>query len=347
MNEPIPPEPPTPPDDARSEARSGTVGLLVVLAAAFTVSQFYRTAPAVIGPELRSGLALSPAQLGLAAGAFFIAFSLMHVPIGVLLDRYGPRRVMAAMLAIASAGAALFSQAGGAAGLVAAQLLIGAGCSAMFVGGLVVVSRRFPPARFGGLAALLTSVSGLGMVLSGSARSRGCLSARPRTTSSWVLPTLLRAAREDYESPLYFATVEGGGEVRGCAFRTPPYKLGPHPHACGGGVSRGGGCGRRSTARSLRCLGRRMLRAGWGTPGPRSRGCGPWTACGSASTASTGCVSRCGRLREGMRLAGEGDLALAGSWIRSFVKTTGLAGMRDPDSTCSATGGGGVPGPVG
>ncbi|MYK57155.1 MAG: MFS transporter, partial [Rhodospirillaceae bacterium] len=123
MNEPIPPRPPTPPDDALPEARSGTVGLLIVLAAAFTVSQFYRTAPAVIGPELRSGLALSPAQLGLAAGAFFIAFSLMHVPIGVLLDRYGPRRVMAAMLAIASAGAALFSQAGGAAGLVAAQLL--------------------------------------------------------------------------------------------------------------------------------------------------------------------------------------------------------------------------------
>ncbi len=168
MNEsasaPVPPEPP----GQGGEARTGAAGLLTVLAAAFTVSQFYRTAPAVIGPELRSGLALSPAQLGLAAGAFFIAFSLMHVPIGVLLDRYGPRRVMAAMLAVASAGAALFSQAGGAAGLVAAQLLIGAGCSAMFVGGLVVVSQRFPPARFGGLAALLTAVSGVGMIVSGT-----------------------------------------------------------------------------------------------------------------------------------------------------------------------------------
>ena len=164
MTDPIPPAPPT----DRPEARTGTVGLLVVLAAAFTVSQFYRTAPAVIGPELRSGLALSPAQLGLAAGAFFIAFSLMHVPIGVLLDRYGPRRVMAAMLTLASAGALLFSQAGGAAGLVAAQLLIGAGCSAMFVGGLVVVAQRFPPARFGGLAAMLTAVSGIGMIVSGT-----------------------------------------------------------------------------------------------------------------------------------------------------------------------------------
>ena len=164
VTDPIPPAPPT----DRPEARTGTVGLLVVLAAAFTVSQFYRTAPAVIGPELRSGLALSPAQLGLAAGAFFIAFSLMHVPIGVLLDRYGPRRVMAAMLALASVGAVLFAQAGGAAGLVAAQLLIGAGCSAMFVGGLVVVAQRFPPARFGGLAAMLTAVSGIGMIVSGT-----------------------------------------------------------------------------------------------------------------------------------------------------------------------------------
>lgn len=184
MTDPIPPAPPpgrrktprreaprreTPGREApRSETYSGSAGLLVVLAAAFTVSQFYRTAPAVIGPELRSELMLGPAELGLAAGAFFIAFSLMHVPIGVLLDRYGPRRVMAAMLTVAGAGAALFSLAGGAAGLVAAQLLIGAGCSAMFVGGLVVVARRFPPARFGGLAALLTAVSGIGMILSGT-----------------------------------------------------------------------------------------------------------------------------------------------------------------------------------
>ena len=168
VTDPNPPAPPTDRTEARPEARTGTAGLLVVLAAAFTVSQFYRTAPAVIGPELRSGLALSPVQLGLAAGAFFIAFSLMHVPIGVLLDRYGPRRVMAAMLTLASAGALLFSQAGGAAGLVVAQLLIGAGCSAMFVGGLVVVAQRFPPARFGGLAAMLTAVSGIGMIVSGT-----------------------------------------------------------------------------------------------------------------------------------------------------------------------------------
>lgn len=151
-----------------SAAPSGAVPLLIVLAAAFTVSQFYRTAPAVIAPELRSGLALTSAQLGLAAGAFFVAFSLMHLPIGVLLDRYGPRRVMSAMLVVSTAGAVAFSQAGGALGLIIAQLLVGAGCSAMFVGGLVVVAQRFPPARFGGLAATLTSISGLGMIASGT-----------------------------------------------------------------------------------------------------------------------------------------------------------------------------------
>ena len=146
----------------------GTRGLLLVLAAAFMVSQFYRTAPAVIGPELRAGLALNSVQLGLAASAFFVSFSLMHVPIGVLLDRYGPRRVMSAMLLIASVGAVVFSQTGSATGLVIAQLLIGAGCSAMFVGGLVVVSQRYPSERFGGLAAMLTSASGIGMIASGT-----------------------------------------------------------------------------------------------------------------------------------------------------------------------------------
>ena len=57
-------------------------------------------------------------------------------------------------------------------------------------------------------------------------RSRGCSSARPRTTSCWGLADSLSRSTRGYESPLYFATVERAGEVQGCAFRTPPYKLG-------------------------------------------------------------------------------------------------------------------------
>ena len=207
MTDPLPPEPPDP-ADRRAEAGPGPAGLLIVLAAAFTASQFYRTAPAVIGPELRSELALGPAELGLAAGAFFIAFSLMHVPIGVLLDRYGPRRVMAAMLALAGAGAVLFARAEGAAGLIAAQLLIGAGCSAMFVGGLVVVAQRFPPARFGGLAALLTSVSGIGMIVSGTPF------AALSDSVGWRAAFLISAALSFLLAALVFRAVPRRGERR-------------------------------------------------------------------------------------------------------------------------------------
>ena len=57
------------------------------------LSYTYRTVNAVISPELTTTLGVSASSLGLLTGAYFIAFASMQVPAGILLDRYGPRRV--------------------------------------------------------------------------------------------------------------------------------------------------------------------------------------------------------------------------------------------------------------
>ncbi len=46
---------------------------------------------------------------GLLTSAYFLAFAAMQIPVGILLDRYGPRRVEPVLLAVAACGAALFA----------------------------------------------------------------------------------------------------------------------------------------------------------------------------------------------------------------------------------------------
>jgi sugar phosphate permease len=149
-------------------SRSAAFGLIALLGASFGVSQFIRTAPAVLAPELRRELGLSPETLGLVFGLFFIAFTLVHLPVGALLDRYGPRRVMTIMLLISAGGTFVFAGGEDAGVLIAGQILSGLGSSVAFVGGLAVIGRWFARERFGVMAAWLTAAGGIGPILSGT-----------------------------------------------------------------------------------------------------------------------------------------------------------------------------------
>ena len=68
---------------------------------------------AVVAPDLVAEFGLTPAELGLLTSAYLIAFSLFQLPLGVLLDRYGPRRVQSVLLLVAAAGCVLFAAAPG------------------------------------------------------------------------------------------------------------------------------------------------------------------------------------------------------------------------------------------
>ncbi len=78
-------------------------------AAGYLLSYLYRTVNAVISPELTRDLSLNPSSLGLLTSAYFLAFAAMQVPVGMLLDRYGPRRVEPVLLVVAATGAVLFA----------------------------------------------------------------------------------------------------------------------------------------------------------------------------------------------------------------------------------------------
>ncbi len=142
------------------------VRVVVTLAVTLVISQFYRTTLAAIAPELMHELHLSAGELGVASSAFFLAFAAMQIPVGMLLDRFGPRRTVPSLLVLAVTGAVVVARSDGFALLTIGQVLLGAGCSGIFMGGLVSVARWFPADRFATVAAAVVAFSNTGGLLS-------------------------------------------------------------------------------------------------------------------------------------------------------------------------------------
>ncbi|HEY5307240.1 MAG TPA: MFS transporter [Casimicrobiaceae bacterium] len=131
-------------------------------AAGYLLSYLFRTVNAVISPELVRDLALDPASLGLLTSAYFLTFGAAQLPVGMLLDRFGPRRVEPVLLAIAAAGAALFSYAETLTGLVVARAVIGLGVCACLMAPLKAIATWYPRERQASLSGWMMVAGGLG-----------------------------------------------------------------------------------------------------------------------------------------------------------------------------------------
>jgi len=116
----------------------------------------------VLGPTLVAEFGISAAQLGLLTGMYFFSVGLFQIPLGVLLDRFGPRRVNASLLVVAALGAAFFSLSQSFESLVLARALIGLGVSACLMASMQAFVLWFPPERLSTMIALAYSMGGLG-----------------------------------------------------------------------------------------------------------------------------------------------------------------------------------------
>ena len=119
------------PSAAPAPASKGfTAAVFLCFAFAYFFSALVRAVVATLAPTFSAELGLGAADLGLLAGAYFLGFACMQLPLGSALDRYGPKRVLLAFLSVAVCGCALFALARSFATLVAARTLIGMGVGA-------------------------------------------------------------------------------------------------------------------------------------------------------------------------------------------------------------------------
>lgn len=139
--------------------------LLVVFcpfAAGYFLSFFFRNVNAVISRDLARDFELSSADLGFLTATYLLAFAAFQLPLGVLLDRYGPRRVLAGLMCIAGTGALVFALAQDFVMLSVGRALIGLGVSGGLMGAIKAFTLWFPLSRLATLNGLYLGIGGLG-----------------------------------------------------------------------------------------------------------------------------------------------------------------------------------------
>jgi predicted MFS family arabinose efflux permease len=130
--------------------------------AGYFVSYVYRMVNAVLAPTLVAEFGLSAGGLGLLSSMYFLSFALCQLPVGVAMDRFGPRRVNAALLLVAAAGGAWFAHAESAAAAIAARALIGVGVSACLMASLTAFVLWYPAERISTMNAVAFSAGAVG-----------------------------------------------------------------------------------------------------------------------------------------------------------------------------------------
>lgn len=134
----------------------------------YFISYLFRTVNAIISPQLTAEIGLGAGDLGLLTSLYFIVFATFQLPLGIILDRYGPRRVQAALLLVAALGAALFAVGQDFAVLALGRSLIGLGVSGCLMAAIQANVLWWPRERlplingvtgtFGSLGALVSTV---------------------------------------------------------------------------------------------------------------------------------------------------------------------------------------------
>ena len=106
------------------------ISVFFVFAFGYFISCLLRAITATLSPVLTSEFNLLAADLGLLAGGYFLGFACMQIPLGYLLDKYGPKKIVTSFLLIALIGIISFALAKSFSGLLISRILIGIGVSA-------------------------------------------------------------------------------------------------------------------------------------------------------------------------------------------------------------------------
>jgi predicted MFS family arabinose efflux permease len=142
--------------------------LLLALSVMTGLSQFHRAALGVVGPELAADLGAGAGVLGAANGAFFLALFVAQIPVGLALDRIGPRLTAAALTLPAVLGSLAQAIAPDGPSFLAARFLLGLGCAAGFMSTVVLCARWYAGEGLTTALARVFALSNCGILLAGA-----------------------------------------------------------------------------------------------------------------------------------------------------------------------------------
>lgn len=169
------------------------IRVFLCFASAYLLSYAFRSINAVIAPALMEDVGLSNADLGLLSAAYFLSFAGLQLPLGVWLDKYGPRKTEAALLLIAAAGSAIFASSDSLFELWIGRALIGVGVSACLMASFKAYRQWFAPERQSQLASWML-VAGTAGALSSTVPVSAALPLIGWRGVFWVMSAMILTA---------------------------------------------------------------------------------------------------------------------------------------------------------
>lgn len=136
--------------------------VLLPFACGYFMSYLFRSVNAVIAPNLQRDLGIGAADLGTLTAAYFVTFSLFQLPLGILLDRFGPRRVQACLLLSAALGAIVFAIGTNLSHLVIGRALVGFGVAGGLMSAMKAIALWLPKERWALANGVFMTAGGLG-----------------------------------------------------------------------------------------------------------------------------------------------------------------------------------------
>ena len=145
-------------------SRATALRVFLPFAFGYYMSYVFRAINAVMAPDLVREFALDAGDLGLLTSTYFLTFAAVQLPLGIVLDRIGPRLTDAALIAVAAIGAIVFASATSLTGLAMGRGLIGLGVSACLMSAVTAFARTYPRERLAYINGLAFTSGGVGAI---------------------------------------------------------------------------------------------------------------------------------------------------------------------------------------
>ena len=142
--------------------------IFAALSLQFIFVYFHRVSIAVVAPELMGTFQISGAALGVLAAGYFYTYAFMQLPVGLLVDSWGPRKTTTAFTLIAALGAILFGMSNSFGIATFSRILVGLGLSTVFVASLKVFTYWFHGREYARVSGMFFAVGGLGWLMAAS-----------------------------------------------------------------------------------------------------------------------------------------------------------------------------------
>lgn len=146
-------------------ARFPVVSVVLPFALLFGLCNYYRTVNAVLAPHLVADFGLTAAQLGLLVSIYFLVSAVFQTPMGMLMDRFGPRRVQAVLMVIASIGTVIFALGQSWPVLLIGRSIMGIGAAGGLMTSIQAVTLWFPAPRWPLFNGMVMSIGTLGTLV--------------------------------------------------------------------------------------------------------------------------------------------------------------------------------------